>query len=110
MKKITNNFGMEYIFKASVDKANRSSSSSYRGPGIDEGLRILSAVKKEFGLKILTAVHEDTPNDEVAAVVDVIQTPAFLVRQTNFIQKVARAVITVNIKKDNPKRLGTCRK
>jgi 2-dehydro-3-deoxyphosphooctonate aldolase (KDO 8-P synthase) len=99
MKDITTKLGVEYIFKASFDKANRSSTSSFRGPGIEEGLRILGAAKKEFGFKVLTDVHEDTPIDEVAAVVDVMQTPAFLVRQTNFIQKVARAGITVNIKK-----------
>jgi len=99
MKEITNRLGIDYIFKASFDKANRSSTSSYRGPGIDEGLKILSKVKKELNLKILTDVHEDTPIDEVAAVVDVMQTPAFLVRQTNFIRKVARAGLPVNIKK-----------
>ncbi|MFT6992187.1 MAG: 2-dehydro-3-deoxyphosphooctonate aldolase (KDO 8-P synthase), partial [Paraglaciecola sp.] len=99
MKEITNKLGVEYIFKASFDKANRSSTGSYRGPGVDKGLQILSNVKKELGLRILTDVHEDTPIDEVASVVDVMQTPAFLVRQTNFIQKVARAGIPVNIKK-----------
>jgi 2-dehydro-3-deoxyphosphooctonate aldolase (KDO 8-P synthase) len=99
MKEITEQLGIEYIFKASFDKANRSSTGSYRGPGIEKGLNILSKVKKELGLKILTDVHEDTPIDEVASVVDVMQTPAFLVRQTNFIQKVARAGIPVNIKK-----------
>lgn len=99
MKRITDELSIDYIFKASFDKANRSSSSSYRGPGVEEGLRILSAVKKEFGFKVLTDVHEDTPIDEVASVVDVLQTPAFLVRQTNFIQKVARAGLPVNIKK-----------
>jgi 2-dehydro-3-deoxyphosphooctonate aldolase (KDO 8-P synthase) len=99
MKAITQEFGVEYIFKASFDKANRSSTGSFRGPGIEEGLRILSNVKKELGLRILTDVHEDTPIDEVASVVDVMQTPAFLVRQTNFIQKVARAGLPVNIKK-----------
>jgi 2-dehydro-3-deoxyphosphooctonate aldolase (KDO 8-P synthase) len=99
MKAITKELGIEYIFKASFDKANRSSTGSYRGPGIEEGLRILSNVKKNFGLRILTDVHEDTPIDEVASVVDVMQTPAFLVRQTNFIQKVAKAGLPVNIKK-----------
>jgi 2-dehydro-3-deoxyphosphooctonate aldolase (KDO 8-P synthase) len=99
MKEITTRLGIDYIFKASFDKANRSSTGSFRGPGIERGLEILSNVKKELGLKILTDVHEDTPIDEVASVVDVMQTPAFLVRQTNFIQKVARAGITVNIKK-----------
>lgn len=99
MKAITNELGIDYIFKASFDKANRSSTGSYRGPGIEKGLNILSNVKKELGLRILTDVHEDTPIDEVAAVVDVTQTPAFLVRQTNFIQKVAAAGKPVNIKK-----------
>ncbi|HCE1969190.1 TPA: 3-deoxy-8-phosphooctulonate synthase [Vibrio parahaemolyticus] len=99
MKAITNELGIDYIFKASFDKANRSSTGSYRGPGIEKGLNILSNVKKELGLRILTDVHEDTPIDEVASVVDVMQTPAFLVRQTNFIQKVAAAGKPVNIKK-----------
>ena len=99
MKEVTSKLGVDYVFKASFDKANRSSTGSYRGPGIDKGLEILSKVKKELGLKVLTDVHEDTPIDEVASVVDVMQTPAFLVRQTNFIQRVARAGITVNIKK-----------
>jgi len=99
MKRVTEELGVEYIFKASFDKANRSSTSSYRGPGVEEGLRILAKVKSDLGLRVLTDVHEDTPIDEVASVVDVLQTPAFLVRQTNFIQKVARAGKPVNIKK-----------
>ncbi|MCA2017541.1 3-deoxy-8-phosphooctulonate synthase [Vibrio tritonius] len=99
MKEITSELGIDYIFKSSFDKANRSSTSSYRGPGIEKGLSILANVKKEFGLRVLTDVHEDTPIDEVASVVDVLQTPAFLVRQTNFIQKVAAAGKPVNIKK-----------
>ncbi|MFT3928184.1 MAG: 3-deoxy-8-phosphooctulonate synthase [Myxococcales bacterium] len=99
MKKITERLGIPYVFKASYDKANRTSASSYRGPGIAEGLRILAKVKAELGLPVLTDVHEDTPVDEVADVVDVLQTPAFLVRQTNFIQRVARAGKPVNIKK-----------
>lgn len=99
MKEITSQLGIDYIFKSSFDKANRSSTSSYRGPGIEKGLSILANVKKEFGLRVLTDVHEDTPIDEVASVVDVLQTPAFLVRQTNFIQKVAAAGKPVNIKK-----------
>ena len=99
MKDITTKLGIDYIFKASFDKANRSSSFSYRGPGVEKGLIILDKVKKELGLKILTDVHEDTPLDEVASVVDVLQTPAFLVRQTNFIQKVAALGKPVNIKK-----------
>lgn len=99
MKEVTDAFGIDYIFKASFDKANRSSTGSYRGPGIEAGLKILSKVKQDLGLKVLTDVHEDTPIDEVASVVDVMQTPAFLVRQTNFIQKVAKAGLPVNIKK-----------
>lgn len=99
MKEVTEKLGIEYIFKASFDKANRSSTSSYRGPGIERGLEVLSRVKSELGLRVLTDVHEDTPIDEVASVVDVLQTPAFLVRQTNFIQKVAKAGRPVNIKK-----------
>jgi 2-dehydro-3-deoxyphosphooctonate aldolase (KDO 8-P synthase) len=91
MKAITTRLGIPYIFKASFDKANRTSSSSYRGPGIEEGLRVLEKVKRELELPVLTDVHEDTPIDEVACVVDVLQTPAFLVRQTNFMTRVARA-------------------
>jgi len=99
MKKITARLGIPYIFKASYDKANRTSASSYRGPGIDEGLRVLRKVRDELGIPVITDVHEDTPIDEVAASVDVMQTPAFLVRQTNFIQRVAKAGKPVNIKK-----------
>ncbi|HDM8234833.1 TPA: 3-deoxy-8-phosphooctulonate synthase [Vibrio campbellii] len=99
MKSITDDLGIDYIFKASFDKANRSSTGSYRGPGIEKGLEILSNVKRDLGLRVLTDVHEDTPIDEVASVVDVMQTPAFLVRQTNFIQKVAAVGKPVNIKK-----------
>ncbi len=99
MKEVTERLGINYVFKASFDKANRTSSSSYRGPGIDEGLRILQKVKDELGLPIITDVHEDTPLNEVAAVVDIMQTPAFLCRQTNFIQEVALQGIPVNIKK-----------
>ncbi len=84
VKAITDRLGILYIFKGSYDKANRSSHKSYRGPGIDEGMRIMEAVQKQVGVPVLTDVHEDTPLDEVAAVVDVIQTPAFLCRQTNF--------------------------
>ncbi len=99
MKGITERLGIPYVFKASYDKANRTSASSYRGPGMAEGLRILAKVKSELGLLVLTDVHEDTPIDEVAEVVDILQTPAFLVRQTNFIQRVARAGKPVNVKK-----------
>lgn len=99
LKDITDDLDILLIFKASFDKANRTSLGSYRGPGIDEGLRVLERVKTDFGLKILTDVHEDTPLDEVSSVVDVLQTPAFLCRQTNFIQKVACQKKPVNIKK-----------
>ena len=87
------------IFKSSFDKANRSSHESYRGPGIEAGLRILERVRKELDLPVLTDVHEDTPMGEVADVVSVLQTPAFLCRQTNFIQRVCSAGRPVNIKK-----------
>jgi 2-dehydro-3-deoxyphosphooctonate aldolase (KDO 8-P synthase) len=99
MKEITSALGIPYIFKASYDKANRSSGKSYRGPGIEQGLRILSEVKRQLGLAVVTDVHEDTPMAEVASVVDVLQTPAFLCRQTNFILSVARQGKPVNIKK-----------
>ncbi len=99
LKDVTAALGIPFIYKSSFDKANRSSADSPRGPGLEEGLRILERVKRELGLPVLTDVHEDTPLDEVAAVVDVLQTPAFLCRQTNFIQKVARAGRPVNIKK-----------
>ncbi len=88
-----------YIFKSSFDKANRTSGSAPRGPGMAEGLRILAKVKREIGCPVLTDVHEATPVDEVAEIVDVLQTPAFLCRQTDFMQRVARAGRTVNIKK-----------
>jgi 2-dehydro-3-deoxyphosphooctonate aldolase (KDO 8-P synthase) len=91
--------GVPFIFKSSFDKANRSSRSSFRGPGIEEGLRILAEVKRQLKLPILTDVHEDTPLEEVAAVVDVLQTPAFLCRQTNFIVNVCSQKRPVNIKK-----------
>ena len=87
------------IYKSSFDKANRSSSKSYRGPGIEQGLRLLEQVSNDFNVPVLTDVHEDTPIDEVASVVDVLQTPAFLCRQTNFIQRVCAAGKPVNIKK-----------
>jgi 2-dehydro-3-deoxyphosphooctonate aldolase (KDO 8-P synthase) len=99
LKEHTAKLGMPYIFKGSFDKANRTSGKSYRGPGMEEGLRILSAVKKQIGVPVLTDVHEDTPFKEVAAVVDVIQTPAFLSRQTNFIRAACSAGRPVNIKK-----------
>jgi 2-dehydro-3-deoxyphosphooctonate aldolase (KDO 8-P synthase) len=99
LKEHTARLGMPYVFKGSFDKANRSSGASYRGPGIEEGLRILEAVKRRVGVPVLTDVHEDTPLAEVAAVVDVIQTPAFLCRQTNFIRNAARQGRPLNIKK-----------
>ena len=99
MREITTALGIPFIYKSSFDKANRSSHDSPRGPGITEGLRILDKVRTELELPVLTDVHEDTPLDEVAEVVDVLQTPAFLCRQTNFIQNVARAGRPVNIKK-----------
>jgi len=99
LKEITARLEIPFIYKSSYDKANRSSSKSYRGPGIEEGLRILELVREQIGVPVLTDVHEDSPLDEVASVVDVLQTPAFLVRQTNFIQNVARQGKPVNIKK-----------
>ena len=99
IKEITNEYKIPYIFKSSFDKANRTSLHSYRGPGIEDGLRILQSVKDKINVPVLTDVHEDTPLDEVAAVVDVLQTPAFLCRQTNFILKVAAQNKPVNIKK-----------
>ena len=99
LKKITDDLGIPFIYKSSFDKANRSSGASYRGPGIAEGLRILAKVKAEIGVPVLTDVHEDTPLDEVAAMVDVLQTPAFLCRQTNFIHNVCAQGLPVNIKK-----------
>jgi 2-dehydro-3-deoxyphosphooctonate aldolase (KDO 8-P synthase) len=98
-KKVADSLGVPYIFKASFDKANRTSARSFRGPGMHEGLRVLEKVKAELGVPVLTDVHEDTPVAEVADVVDVLQTPAFLVRQTNFIQRVARAGKPLNVKK-----------
>lgn len=99
LKEMTDELGIPFIYKSSFDKANRSSHESYRGPGIEEGLRILQKVKDQIGVSVLTDVHEDTPFDEVASVVDVLQTPAFLCRQTNFIQNVAKTMKPVNIKK-----------
>jgi 2-dehydro-3-deoxyphosphooctonate aldolase (KDO 8-P synthase) len=99
LQELTGRLGIPFIFKSSFDKANRSSAQSFRGPGMEEGLRILSEVKRQLGLPVLTDVHEDTPLAEVAAVVDVLQTPAFLVRQTNFILNVCSQKRPVNIKK-----------
>ena len=99
LKAIAEKNNMAFIYKSSFDKANRTSEGSFRGPGIDRGLQILQAVKKQLGVPVLTDVHEDTPVDEVAEVVDVLQTPAFLCRQTNYIQRVASAGRPVNMKK-----------
>lgn len=99
LKEITSALGIPFIFKSSFDKANRTSATSFRGPGMEEGLKVLAEVKRQIGVPVLTDVHEYTPMDEVASVVDVLQTPAFLCRQTDFIQKVARAGKPVNIKK-----------
>jgi 2-dehydro-3-deoxyphosphooctonate aldolase (KDO 8-P synthase) len=99
LKAMTADIGIPFIYKSSFDKANRSSHASYRGPGIDEGLKILAHVREAIGVPVLTDVHEDTPLEAVAAVVDVLQTPAFLCRQTNFIQRVAACGKPVNIKK-----------
>ena len=99
LKEITTRLGIPFVYKSSFDKANRSSMESFRGLGMEEGLRILQKVKDELNVPVITDVHEDTPMDEVADVVDVLQTPAFLCRQTNFILKVAAAGKPVNIKK-----------
>lgn len=99
LKKITNKLNIPFIYKSSFDKANRSSISSYRGPGIEEGLRILSEVKSQLDIPVITDVHEDSPINEVADVVDVLQTPSFLCRQTNFILNVAKQGKPVSIKK-----------
>ena len=99
LRELTAALGVPFIFKASFDKANRSSEKSFRGPGIEAGLKALARVRKEIGVPVLTDVHEDTPLAEVAAVVDVLQTPAFLCRQTNFIRAVALQGKPVNIKK-----------
>ena len=99
MQELTRELGIPYIFKASYDKANRSSKGSFRGPGLDEGLRILGEVRRQVGVPVLTDVHEDTPLAEVASVVDVLQTPAFLCRQTNFIVNTASQGKPVNVKK-----------
>ena len=99
LKEITSELGINFIFKSSFDKANRTSGTSFRGPGLEEGLKVLAEVKRQIGVPVLTDVHEYTPMNEVAAVVDVVQTPAFLCRQTDFIQNVARAGLPVNIKK-----------
>ena len=99
LKEITDALGIPFIFKSSFDKANRTSIHGFRGPGMEEGLKVLAEVKRQIGVPVLTDVHEYTPMDEVASVVDVLQTPAFLVRQTDFITKVCSTGKPVNIKK-----------
>lgn len=99
LKEMTAALGIPFIYKSSFDKANRTSADSFRGPGLEEGLQILAKVRSQIGVPVLTDVHEDSPMDEVADAVDVLQTPAFLCRQTNFIQRVAAAGKPVNIKK-----------
>ncbi|MBK7249985.1 MAG: 3-deoxy-8-phosphooctulonate synthase [Gammaproteobacteria bacterium] len=99
LAELTRRLGLTFVFKASFDKANRSSLRSFRGLGIEAGLKVLAGIRSRFGVPVLTDVHEDTPLAEVAAVVDVLQTPAFLCRQTNFIRAVAACGRTVNIKK-----------
>ncbi len=99
LKELASQLNIPFIYKSSFDKANRSSHQSFRGPGVGQGLKILEKVKQQIGVPVLTDVHEDTPLAEVASVVDVMQTPAFLCRQTNFIQAVAEQGIPVNIKK-----------
>lgn len=99
LQEICARLGIPFIFKSSFDKANRSSAGSFRGPGMEEGLRILGEVRKQLQVPVLTDVHEDTPMDEVADVVDVLQTPAFLCRQTNFILRAVGTGKPVNIKK-----------
>jgi 2-dehydro-3-deoxyphosphooctonate aldolase (KDO 8-P synthase) len=99
LKEITTELGIPFIFKSSYDKANRSSGSSFRGPGMDRGLEILAEVRRQLGVPILTDVHTEDEVAQVAAVVDVLQTPAFLCRQTDFIRRVAQCGKPVNIKK-----------
>ena len=99
LKELCDELSISFIYKSSFDKANRTSINSFRGPGVEAGLKVLEKVKKQIGVPVLTDVHEDTPLEEVAAVVDVLQTPAFLCRQTNFIQRVTSLNKPVNIKK-----------
>ena len=99
LQELTSQLSIPFIFKSSFDKANRSSHDSYRGPGIEEGLKILSKVKEKIGVSILTDVHEDTPLDEVSDVVDVLQTPAFLCRQTDLLITAAKTKKIINVKK-----------
>jgi 2-dehydro-3-deoxyphosphooctonate aldolase (KDO 8-P synthase) len=99
LKELTARLGVPFVFKSSYDKANRSSAKSYRGPGLEAGLKVLAEVKRQIGVPVLTDVHEDTPLAEVASVVDMLQTPAFLCRQTNFIVKACSQGLPVNVKK-----------
>ncbi|WP_338018539.1 MULTISPECIES: 3-deoxy-8-phosphooctulonate synthase [unclassified Halorhodospira] len=99
LRELCRELGVPLIYKSSFDKANRSSAQSYRGPGMEAGLRVLERVRGELGVPVITDVHEDTPLDEVASVVDALQTPAFLCRQTSFIQRVAACGLPVNLKK-----------
>src|SRR3989344_8067348 len=99
LKEITQALNIPFVYKSSFDKANRSSKESYRGLGLEKALTILEKVKQQIGVPLLTDVHEDTPLEEVAAVADILQTPAFLCRQTNFILKVAKTGLPVNLKK-----------
>ena len=99
LKEITSNLGIPFIFKSSFDKANRSSGSTFRGPGIDKGLEILAKIKRELNVPVLTDIHDESQIAQVCAVVDVLQTPAFLCRQTDFIRAVAQSGKPVNIKK-----------
>ena len=105
LKEITSQLGINFIFKSSFDKANRTSGTAFRGPGMEEGLKVLAEVKKQIGVPVLTDVHEYTPMDEVASVVDVLQTPAFLVRQTDFIRKVCAAG-----SRSTSRRASSCRR
>lgn len=99
LKEVTSKLGINFIYKSSYDKANRSSGTTFRGPGIDEGLRIMADVKDQLGVPLLTDLHEIAQIDQVASVIDILQTPAFLCRQTDFIQAVAKTGNVVNIKK-----------
>ncbi len=99
LKELTTRLGIPFVYKSSYDKANRTSLNSFRGLGVEKGLQILQTVKEKIGVAVVTDIHEDSPMEEVASVVDMLQTPAFLCRQTNFIQRVANLGLPVNIKK-----------
>ena len=98
LKEVTSKLGINFIYKSSFDKANRSSGTTFRGPGIDEGLRIMSEVKRQLGLPLVTDIHDVEQIDQVASVVDILQTPAFLCRQTDFIKAVAKTGKPINVK------------